>query len=75
MKCSGSVLSSWEAAFLKQLVSSGGVGGSLQGGGGVVVRTMWKENWTTFIDHKHPIWSFLKIMDKQVKKNVGGNHK
>lgn len=34
MKCSGSVLSSWEAAFLKQLVSSGGVGGSLQGGGG-----------------------------------------
>ena len=33
MKCSGSVLSSWEAAFLKQLVSSGGVGGSLRGDG------------------------------------------
>lgn len=44
-------------------------------GGGVVVRTMWKENLTTFIDHKHPIWSFLKIMDRQVKKNVGGNHR
>ena len=42
-------------------------------GGGI--RMMWKENIITFTDYKHLIWSFLKIIEKQARKNIGGNHK
>ena len=64
MKSSGGVLSFYAATHLKPL-------GKVRGG----VRKMWEENITTFTDYKHPIWSFLKVMDKQAGKNMGGNHK
>lgn len=80
MKSSGGVLSFYEATYLKPLGSSWlavmGVGGYVQGGWGGI-RMMWKENITsTFTDYKHPIWPFLKVMDKQARKRLmAGNHK
>jgi len=77
MKSSGGVLSFYAATHLKPLGSSWlavmglGVACKVRGG----VRKMWEENITTFTDYKHPIWSFLKVMDKQAGKNMGGNHK
>ena len=77
MKSSGGVLSFHAATHLKPLGSSWlavmGLGVTCKVGGGI--RMMWEENITTFTDYKHPIWLFLKVMDKQARKNMGGNHK
>lgn len=77
VKSSGGVLSFYEATYLKPLGSSWlavmGLGVTCKVGGGI--RMMWKENITTFTDYKYPIWSFLKVMDKQTRKNMAGNHK